>query len=521
MRITSAQQIADLLGKDVLIRALVEFIRITPAAKIQPLPGACIFISQLPEIQDFDAIWTLRVTGLEGEELGDIIGAIQALIGGSIQGSQVTVVSFASTTLIKEVEAYQQQQEIQNKLDQVVQTAMSVKDGRDGSQGAQGERGERGERGEQGPMGPAGRDGRDGQDIDATQTELFDLKDVEQGIAQEKGQVLTWDGSKWTNLFVPQLMSSIFGEVGNGTTSLPSGDYANQPLTWDGSAWVPGSSIQLDTNNILDPEEGELTWEQDEHTAILGINGIHAHLAHDTYAYCRNNSGATITKGTAVQFAGTLGASGRLLVAPMVANGSQPGYAFLGIAAEDILNDSDGSIISYGKLKGLDTTGYTAGSILWCDPATPGGLTTTEPSAPNLKLPVAAVISSANNGTLMIRWSTGDRLQDLHDVEANGSKQNGDVLTWVAANNRWEAKVPSGGGGGIEEAPQDGNYYVRQNGAWVNLTTALAAIEGGIIDGGDFETGSSSGNGDTIDGGDFGTGSSSGGADTIDGGIFT
>jgi len=36
---------------------------------------------------------------------------------------------------------------------------------------------------------------------------------------------------------------------------------------------------------------------------------------------------------------------------------------------------------------------------------------------------------------------------------------------------------------GIEEAPEDGNYYVRQNGAWVNLQTALDAM-GLTVDGG-------------------------------------
>ena len=55
----------------------------------------------------------------------------------------------------------------------------------------------------------------------------------------------------------------------------------------------------------------------------------------------------------------------------------------------------------------------------------------------------------------------------------------------------------------VEEAPQDGNYYVRQNGAWVNLTTALAAIEDRTIDGGDFETGLGSNDADIIDGGTF------------------
>jgi len=48
------------------------------------------------------------------------------------------------------------------------------------------------------------------------------------------------------------------------------------------------------------------------------------------------------------------------------------------------------------------------------------------------------VISKANNGILMVRSNFGQRLQDLHDVEANGSKTDGDVLEYDSANGRWQ-----------------------------------------------------------------------------------
>ena len=108
----------------------------------------------------------------------------------------------------------------------------------------------------------------------------------------------------------------------------------------------------------------------------------------------------------------------------------------------------------FGKIRGINTSSYAEGAILWCNPAVPGGFTATEPQAPNLKLPVAAVISSANNGTIFVRWDTGRRLQDLHDVEANGGKSDGDVLTWVAAAGRWEAAAPIAGVRDIAETAQ-------------------------------------------------------------------
>jgi hypothetical protein len=116
------------------------------------------------------------------------------------------------------------------------------------------------------------------------------------------------------------------------------------------------------------------------------------------------------------------------------------------VTAEAIAGSSDGYVSVFGKIKGINTSAYAEGTILWCNPAVPGGFTATEPAAPNLKLAVAAVISSKNNGTIFVRWTTGSRLQDLHDVEANGAKADGDVLTYVAANNRWEAQAPAAGG---------------------------------------------------------------------------
>lgn len=156
----------------------------------------------------------------------------------------------------------------------------------------------------------------------------------------------------------------------------------------------------------------------------------------------RNNTGTLIAKGTAVSFAGTLGASGRLLIKPTVADGSEPGYVFLGITAAAIANGQDGVVLTWGKIFNINTNAFNESDILWVNPAVPGGLTATEPAAPNLKLPVAAVVNKGvANGILMVRSSIGSRLADLHDVEANGSKSAGDVLAWDAGDQRWEPKA--------------------------------------------------------------------------------
>lgn len=212
------------------------------------------------------------------------------------------------------------------------------------------------------------------------------------------------------------LVSGAFIEIPSGTESEPSISFTNSS----------DSGLRCDSNGSVHYVKNS----EDQGELIAGGNN---------YVSCRNESNTVaIPKGTAVMFAGTLGASGRLKVAPMVANGTLPGYLFFGVTAEQIEGASDGLVAVFGEIRGVDTNIYNEGDILWCNPAVPGGFTTVEPQAPNLKLAVAAVINKKNNGTIFVRWSTGDRLQDLHDVEANGTKADQDILNWNATASRWE-----------------------------------------------------------------------------------
>lgn len=244
---------------------------------------------------------------------------------------------------------------------------------------------------------------------------------------------------------------SVPGVAGPPGPGVPIGGETGQLL-------VKNSATDYDTEWTSDPvvdsltfdtsvapggvADGQAKWNSDEGTVELGKGGISNYLGQEVMVMCRNASNTTeIPKGTAVMFAGTLGASGRLKVSPMVANGTYPGYVFFGVADQAIAPSSDGYVTTFGKIRGVDTSIYADGDILWCDPSSPGGFTKTEPSAPNLKLAVAAVIRATNNGTIFVRWETGSRLQDLHDVESGGSKSNDDRLVWNASSLRWEPKT--------------------------------------------------------------------------------
>ena len=99
-----------------------------------------------------------------------------------------------------------------------------------------------------------------------------------------------------------------------------------------------------------------------------------------------------------------------------------------------------------------------------------------------------------------------DALKDVFTADAQrGQFLMFDGASWVASFVPQIIRASGGGGGaggGIEEAPIDGNFYVRQDGQWVNLVDALAGL--GNIDAGDFTTGIADTNNPTeLNGGDF------------------
>jgi hypothetical protein len=253
-------------------------------------------------------------------------------------------------------------------------------------------------------------------------------------------------------------------KLANGTArQLLQTNAAGTSVEWTGNIDVPGTLDVTDIatfDNLISIGAAEPTtsqqvgWNVDKGTLDVGLlNDVISPLGQDIITLCRNGTVSTIAKGTAVMFAGTIGNSGKIKIAPMISDGTYPGYVFFGVTAQSIAAGADGYVKSFGEIKGINTNideggvdgQWAEGDILWCDPATPGGFTKVEPEAPNLKLPVAAVVSVGNNGIVMVRWDTGRRLSDLHDVESNGSTTNGELLIYNSSASRWEhgTSVPS------------------------------------------------------------------------------
>jgi hypothetical protein len=182
-------------------------------------------------------------------------------------------------------------------------------------------------------------------------------------------------------------------------------------------------NIGVPTDNV---DTAKMRWDSNLATVVLGLNdNVPNELGFKNFWLVKNQTGATITKGSLVYANGTLGASGRITVAKFIANGSIDAKYLLGITAHDLSNGEDGYVISFGKIRQVNTDTFAAGAILYPSTTVAGVWTDVEPIAPNLDMPIGFCINShANNGTIAIRVASGYKLNELHDVSITSPVEN-------------------------------------------------------------------------------------------------
>lgn len=212
--IFSSADILRVLGGNQIIRATAKLQIVDGKPPITGDEGLFIYIDRYPSASEFQATWKLWVADYSDEPVDLVLEQMQSLLPGfQIRANGLVVEAFTTELLSKNTqlrpkdapaasatvdmsafeERFQTLVEDVNDRMLLVHSGTPGRDGRDGRDGV---------------------DGTPGRDMIATDANLEDLQNVEQGINKEKGQVLTWDGLRWTNLFVPQILSA--GGSGGG-----------------------------------------------------------------------------------------------------------------------------------------------------------------------------------------------------------------------------------------------------------------------------------------------------------------
>ena len=218
----------------------------------------------------------------------------------------------------------------------------------------------------------------------------------------------------------------------NGITDWQVGDW----LLFNGSVWQ--KIDQSETLQFVTSTDTSVTVTTTGSTADLAV-----YSSPRLISQVRNETGATLTKGTVVYINGASG--NKATVTKALASGDTTSAQTIGLIFADISNNNNGYAILAGDIAGLDTSAFAAGTQLYLSSTTAGAYTSTKQYAPNHLVYVGVVTRShVNQGSIEVRIQNGYELDELHDVSAQ-SPSNGHTIIWNATTSLWESHALTAG----------------------------------------------------------------------------
>jgi hypothetical protein len=257
------------------------------------------------------------------------------------------------------------------------------------------------------------------------------------------GQSLTYNGTNWVNSAAGA--GDVVGAASSTDNALVRFDGTTGKLIQNGTVTQDDNGNLANVNSVsfdttpatLPTTEGSMYWDVDKGSVAVVMQGADVVQEVGESQYMFIEASANITKGQVVMFTGAIGSSGTPTGAP--ATGVTDGSYIMGIAAEDITSGTSGFVQTFGILKPINTTGFSLGTILWYNPAVAGGLTTTKPTAPNIKVQMAAVTAgNSAGGALFIRVTAGSELGGTDSNVLFNTLSGGNLIAYDATNGYWK-----------------------------------------------------------------------------------
>ena len=149
--------------------------------------------------------------------------------------------------------------------------------------------------------------------------------------------------------------------------------------------------------------EGRLFYDSENHTLSLYNDeaDVTLQLGQEEFLRVRNNTGGTIYNGSGVRIIGAHG-NAAPTIEPAIASTEEKSQ-IVGLATHDIENETFGYVTTYGIVRDVNTSSFTAGDELFLDASTSGNLTNVSPTIPNYKVTVGHVITSHANGSILVQ----------------------------------------------------------------------------------------------------------------------
>lgn len=146
-------------------------------------------------------------------------------------------------------------------------------------------------------------------------------------------------------------------------------------------------------NLIYDTNTKSLSFQND----IIGFNH---NLGYESVLRVYNESGATILNGKFCRIIGSFKDGNKITAkVAMAGNGRQDSAISLGVATTNILNNTYGVITLNGEVKGLNTSGYLFGDLIYLNHS--GLITKIKPEAPLYSVIVGLVLNADNDSGII------------------------------------------------------------------------------------------------------------------------
>lgn len=316
---------------------------------------------------------------------------------------------------------------------------ITLKEGKAGKNGIDGRDGKDGEKGQDGRDGKDGIDGKT-PEIDFVETETIpssENADVE--IIREEDKY----GFKFK---IPKGKTGLSGRGQNAkingvnTLTITNGkniltEQVEDVLTIKTTDELNVDKLIFNTNvdgNTLNV--GEMQWnENDRVLEFKSTENVTIQIGQEMTVRTTNNTSEDIMNGKVVYINGA--GQNYPLIELASASDYNKASKTIGVSTELIPSLEDGMITTQGFVRGIDTSLFTAGDIIFLGEN--GEFTNIIPTSPSTKVAVGVVVLSNETGTIFVNVQLFESLSNLSDVLITNLQDN-DVLVWNSTTQMYE-----------------------------------------------------------------------------------
>lgn len=252
------------------------------------------------------------------------------------------------------------------------------------------------------------------------------------------------------------------------------------------------TTVSATTSAFLNPLASAPTYAQgtvwydsvaDALAYFNGTSGNVVHAGQEIQLQVRNSTGSTITKGSVCYISGQTGQIANITLGKADALGTA---GVVGLANQDIPNNTNGFLVILGGISNVDTSAFTAGDTLYLSAGTAGGITNVSPTSPNYAVRIGfCVYSHATNGKLFVSvrnlYTSASNITGTLGVANGGTGAT--TLTGVLKGNGTSAFTAATAGTDYA-APTSGSAILSGNGAggFTNVTIGSGvSFSGGTL----------------------------------------